>query len=210
MLYHWQACKQWRHGDMRGIVAARKNSDAARMSRQKTGLEALRILVIEDHKGMREIISTILTGLGVGQIDAVADLDTALRLLRNAPPDIILLDWMLDRQDGLRFVRFVRRLPDALNPFVPIIMVTGHADRAHVTEARDAGVTEFVVKPLSTLAVARRLEMVIHNPRPFIRAKDYTGPDRRRQERPIDGPERRGEVPLDPAATTVAEEGDAE
>ena len=210
MLYHWQARKRRQHDDMHGIVAARKKSDAAAMSRQKTGLEALRILVIDDHKGMREIISTILTGLGVGQIDAVADLDTALKLLRSTPPDIILLDWMLDRQDGLRFVRFVRRLPDALNPFVPIIMVTGHADRAHVTEARDAGATEFLVKPLSTLAVARRLETVIHHPRPFIRARDYIGPDRRRQERPIDGPERRGEVPLHPVGAAVAEEGDAE
>ena len=156
-----------------------------------TGLEGLSVLVIDDHKGMRDIISTVLSGLGVGKITAVPGSNAALSEMQHCPPDIILLDRMLDGQDGLRFVRYIRALPDSQNPFVPIILVTGHGEYARVVQARDAGVTEFLVKPLTTLAVAQRLETIIHHPRPFVRCRTYIGPDRRRQERPFDGPDRR-------------------
>jgi two-component system chemotaxis response regulator CheY len=162
------------------------------MSEEQTGLEAVRILVVDDHKGMRDIISTILTGLGVGHVVLTESPDEALKELRRAPPDIIFLDWMLGAQDGLRFVRFIRRLPEPLNPFVPIVMMTGHADLQHVTQARDAGVTEFLVKPVSPIAVAQRLEALIHHPRAFVRRDQFVGPDRRRRTKPIEGEDRRG------------------
>ncbi|MEI9985440.1 MAG: response regulator [Aliidongia sp.] len=174
------------------------------MSNEQTGLEAVRVLVIDDHKGMRDIISAILSGLGVGQIVLVADPDEALKELQRAPPDIIFLDWMLEGQDGLRFVRFIRRLPDKLNPAVPIIMMTGHADRQHVIMARDAGVTEFLVKPVSAAAVAQRLETLIHSPRSFVRTEGFVGPDRRRRAKPVAGDDRRATAEPEDAAPEAA------
>jgi two-component system chemotaxis response regulator CheY len=168
-----------------------KTAMLADMSNQATGLEKLRVLVVDDHEVMHKILLTILNGLGIGRIVSVANPDEALKEMRRAPPDIVFLDWMLGGQDGLRFVRFIRRLPDAMNPYVPIIMMTGHGDIDHVMRARDAGVTEFLVKPISPLAVAQRLETVIHHPRPFIRAQNYVGPDRRRRALSISGPDRR-------------------
>jgi PleD family two-component response regulator len=158
----------------------------------RSGLENLHVLVIDDHKGMREIIWTILAGLGIGNISEAADIAGAEAQMKRFSPDIIFLDWMLQSEDGLGFVRQIRALPDNQNPFVPIILMTGHAEYDRVVEARDAGVTEFLVKPLTTLAVAQRLEMVIRHPRSFVRAGEYLGPDRRRRARSIDGPDRRG------------------
>jgi two-component system, chemotaxis family, chemotaxis protein CheY len=170
------------------------------MTDEQTGLESLRVLVVDDHQGMRDIISTILTGLGVGHVVLTASPDEAIKEMSRKPPDIIFIDWMLGAQDGLRFVRFIRRQPEERNPFVPIVMMTGHADLQHVTQARDAGVTEFLVKPVSPMSVAQRLEALIHHPRAFVRSDRFVGPDRRRRDKPIEGDDRRGpdETPEEP------------
>jgi hypothetical protein len=58
--------------------------------------------------------------------------------------------------------------------------------------ARDAGVTEFLAKPISANALYQRVLNIVANPRPFIKTKTYFGPDRRRNVNPnYNGPERR-------------------
>jgi DNA-binding response OmpR family regulator len=75
---------------------------------------------------------------------------------------------------------------------VPIIMLTGHSEKKRVIAARDAGVTEFLAKPISAKGLYGRILNVVANPRPFIRTKNYFGPDRRRNANPnYSGPERR-------------------
>jgi DNA-binding response OmpR family regulator len=82
-------------------------------------------------------------------------------------------------------------------------MVTGYADRVRVLEARDAGVTELIVKPVTANAVLTRLNQVIYKPRPFARTEDYYGPDRRRRsELSYNGPLRR-HLDLNPKTGTV-------
>ena len=94
--------------------------------------------------------------------------------------------------DGVEFTRLVRNATDSPNPFLPIIMLTGHAERVRVMECRDAGVTEFVVKPVTARAVLDRLNNVIFKPRAFVRTSEYFGPDRRRRQDPaFEGPWRR-------------------
>jgi two-component system, chemotaxis family, chemotaxis protein CheY len=78
------------------------------------------------------------------------------------------------------------------NPYVPIIMLTGHSEKKRVMSARDAGITEFLAKPISAKALYQRILNVVANPRPFIKTKNYFGPDRRRNVNPnYVGPERR-------------------
>jgi two-component system, chemotaxis family, chemotaxis protein CheY len=61
-----------------------------------------------------------------------------------------------------------------------------------VGEARDAGVNEFLAKPLTARGVIERIHQVVENPRPFVRSDDYFGPDRRRRADPAyRGPKRR-------------------
>jgi DNA-binding response OmpR family regulator len=78
------------------------------------------------------------------------------------------------------------------NPYVPIIMLTGHSEKKRVIAARDAGITEFLAKPISAKALYQRILNIVVNPRPFIKTKTYFGPDRRRNVGPnYAGPERR-------------------
>ncbi len=103
-----------------------------------------------------------------------------------------IVDFQMSPIDGVEFTRLVRNAADSPNPFLPIIMLTGHAAKARVEEARDAGVTEFVVKPVTARAVLDRINAVILRPRPFVRTGEYFGPDRRRRQDPeFKGPWRR-------------------
>jgi two-component system, chemotaxis family, chemotaxis protein CheY len=78
------------------------------------------------------------------------------------------------------------------NPYVPIIMLTGHSEKKRVIDARDAGITEFLAKPISAKALYERIFSVVAHPRPFIKTKAYFGPDRRRSVNAnYTGPERR-------------------
>ena len=107
-------------------------------------------------------------------------------------PDIILADWAMPIFDGVELAQMIRQPGANANPYVPIIMLTGHSERTRVTSARDAGVTEFMVKPISAKALYQRILNVVANPRPFIQTKTYFGPDRRRNVNPnYVGPERR-------------------
>ena len=92
---------------------------------------------------------------------------------------------------GLDFVIRVRTAEDSPNPYVPIIMLTGHADKEHVMAARDAGVHEFLAKPVSPRNVYGRLISVLNNSRSFVRVGDYFGPDRRRCEALFEGESKR-------------------
>ncbi len=60
-------------------------------------------------------------------------------------------------------------------------MLTGHPELHRVIESRDAGINEFLAKPLSAKALYQRIVTIIENPRPFIRTENYFGPCRRRK-----------------------------
>jgi DNA-binding response OmpR family regulator len=80
------------------------------------------------------------------------------------------------------------------NPFVPIIMLTGYTSLERVRQARDAGINEFLAKPVSVKAILSRLTSVIEHPRSFVRTKMYFGPCRRRRANAeYQGPERRAD-----------------
>jgi DNA-binding response OmpR family regulator len=86
--------------------------------------------------------------------------------------------------DGVEFTRRVRNGSDPRLVRLPIIMMTGHSELRRIVDARDAGVNEIVVKPLTAKAVLSRIEAVTQRPRPFVRTISYFGPDRRRRDDP--------------------------
>jgi CheY-like chemotaxis protein len=157
-----------------------------------TGLESLRVLLVDDNQHMRAIVLTVLHGVGVTHIKEARDGSEALELMRDWPADIAIVDFQMFPIDGVEFTRLVRNSADSANPYLPIVMMTGHSERSRVMEARDAGVTEFVAKPVTAKAVLDRVQAVIFHPRPFIKSEDYFGPDRRRRQDPAyPGPWRR-------------------
>jgi two-component system, chemotaxis family, chemotaxis protein CheY len=157
-----------------------------------TILSSVRLLVVDDNQHMRAIISTVLKGIGVRQVRECWDGAEALDALRKWPADVVITDYHMAPIDGIEFTRLVRNAADSPNPFIPIIMLTGYAERTLVMEARDAGVTEFIAKPLTAQALVDRLGAVVFRPRSFVRTSRYFGPDRRRRDDPsYDGPLRR-------------------
>lgn len=154
--------------------------------------ELLRILVADDNTYARVLLIEILRALGVQHIVEAADGAEALQAMRDHPIDIVMTDLSMQPLDGIDFVRLLRNSPDSPNRMAPVIMVTGHSTVARIREARDAGVNEFVVKPLVARAVIERLHQAVEHPRPFVRSGDYFGPDRRRRNDPkYEGPLRR-------------------
>ena len=157
-----------------------------------TGLEALSVLLADDNPHMREIVGVLLANFGIKNVRAVHDGRQALDILRHWQPDVAIVDFKMEPMDGVEFTRHVRNAPESRNPYLPIIMMTGHSARARVFEARDAGVTEFVVKPVNARTLLDRVMAVIYRPRPFVRTNTYFGPDRRRRADPaFTGPYRR-------------------
>ena len=161
-----------------------------------TSLSALRVLLVDDNQHIRAIVAAILAGVGVSEIRECWDGAEALQVLREWPADVAFVDFRMSPVDGVEFTRLVRNAADSPNPFLPIIMITGYADRPRVEEARDSGITEFIVKPITARAILDRLNFVINRPRPFVRTADYFGPDRRRRQDPnYRGPWRRSGDP---------------
>jgi CheY-like chemotaxis protein len=156
-------------------------------------LSALRILVLDDNRHAIEIVRSVLGSVGGRQITAAGATADALRCLSTEPYDILILDQHLGRgDDGVQFVRRIRNDPASPNPFLPILMLTGHSEERLVTAARDAGVSEFLAKPFTAAGLLKRVEVLIMQPRPFVRSASYFGPDRRRRADPsYSGPQRR-------------------
>jgi CheY-like chemotaxis protein len=152
----------------------------------------LRFLVVEDNPHMRRILRTLLHGFGARDVYEAEDGAAGLEAFTHHVPDIVITDWVMPIFDGLELTQMIRQ-PDAnANPYVAIIMLTGHSEKRRVMAARDAGVTEFLAKPISSKALYQRILNVVANPRPFIRTQDYFGPDRRRNlNANYVGPERR-------------------
>ena len=170
-----------------------------------SALQSLNILLVDDNQHMRAIASAILQSAGIRNIREVSDGAMALEALRAHAVDLAIVDFNMFPLDGVEFTRLVRNSADSPNPYLPIIMMTGHSEKSRVYEARDAGVTEFVVKPITAKAVFDRIQAVIMRPRSFVKTEDYFGPDRRRIMSPdYTGPMRRS---TDQEDTTIAYSG---
>jgi CheY-like chemotaxis protein len=154
--------------------------------------DKLRFLIVDDSPHMRKILVTVLDAFGCRHIVEASDGHSALQAIRENMPDIVIVDLAMPGMDGLQLTREIRIGQDTPSPYLPIIMLTGHTDIDTVKAARDAGINEFLAKPISPAALLKRIQAVIENPRPFVRTKTYFGPDRRRLRTDLyRGPERR-------------------
>ena len=157
-------------------------------------LSRVRFLIVDDNTHAVNLVKAMLRGFGADQLYDAQTVDAAQRRMKITPCDIVILDYMLGAEEGVTFARWLRNDPDSPAPYTPIILLTGHADRPKIVAARDAGVNEFCVKPVTPADLMKRIAWVIDRPRPFVRSNTYFGPDRRRHDDPnYRGPERRAE-----------------
>lgn len=149
---------------------------------EETGklFQKLSVLVVHADDNMVRLLGSILTGLGVRKVFTAGDGPRALSLLEHHKVDLVMTGYRMRPMDGLQLARKIRD-PEGTHPYVPIIMVTGEARPDVVIQAREAGVHEFLVTPVSVKAVSERIAIAVGRPRPFVKASDYFGPDRRRR-----------------------------
>lgn len=175
--------------------------------------DGLCILVADDNRFVRSILVTIFKALGVGKIlqadngeEATAILEVSAQMAGDSRDvDIVFADHLMQPMDGLDLLRWVRGHEDDRIKFLPYVMMSGEADFKAVMDARDAGVTEYLAKPMSVVNVASRMLAIIDRPRAFIRAPGYFGPDRRRQSLAYEGPDKRI---IQPAEVKLVDEGE--
>lgn len=144
----------------------------------------LNVLVADGNRYMRALLKGVLRTLGLRSIRESIDGPSALKELNLVPIDLLITEFSLDTLDGHDLTRIVRTASDSHNPYVPIIMLTGHTEQHVVSKARDVGINEFLAKPISAEALYSRLLGVVFHPRDFVIHHSYLGPDRRRR-RPI-------------------------
>ena len=110
-------------------------------------LENINVMVIDDNRYTATLITKIFALIGIKNVLGVADEAKALKELKSFPADVIFVDWNMQPLGGLDFVRLVRNAMDTPNPYVPIIMLSGHTEYRRVTGPRDAGVNDILPKP---------------------------------------------------------------
>jgi len=142
----------------------------------------LQVLVIDANNFSRGLIAEILRSLNVTNITSARSEEVAWGFLLERPTDAVLLSWEEgDSIEGLAFVRKLRKHEDDRLRRLPVILITGGLTRQMVIQGRDAGVDEFLAKPIAPNAMRQRLEMVVETPRPFVDCSVYLGPCRRRK-----------------------------
>lgn len=151
-----------------------KNAKAVRMSDQ-------RVMLVDDNVGIRRLVKSLLFALGARDIVECSDGSEAFDNLLTRPADLILTAWDMEPTSGIELTSALRREADSPCPEANIIMVSGRTQKEEVLAARDAGITEFLAKPISVKSLYTRVMSVLQYPRPFIRCSVYIGPCRRRK-----------------------------
>lgn len=156
--------------------------------------EKLSMLVVEDTQPMLKLLVSVLEALGIRNVQTANNGEAAYKAFLQNNHDIVLSDWQMSPVDGIALTRLIRKDIQSPNKMVPVVLITGYSAWSRVEEARDAGVTEFLVKPFTANDLAKRIAHVINKPRDFIETQDFFGPDRRRrspQAAGYNGPMRR-------------------
>ena len=141
------------------------------------------ILIVEDNVPILELIKPVVETFGFGTMHTARNGKEAFELFCEHNYDIIITDWMMKPMNGISLAKMIRQHKDSPNRFVPIILMTGFNHAHRVLEARDSGITEFLVKPFSASTLYQKIQRVIESRHEFVETEDFMGPDRRRRSK---------------------------
>lgn len=157
--------------------------------------DRLRILVVDDSVHMRQLVIRMLQGIGVTAIHEAESGERAWEIVCEVKPDLVVMDCVMNGMSGLDVVRLIRTDSRSPNFFLPVVVLTAYASAERIAQARDAGVNEFLVKPISAKEIMEKILAAVEHPRPFVRTNAYFGPcRRRRRDSNYRGPERRAKA----------------
>ena len=120
--------------------------------------EPPRILIVDDNETNRDILRSRLGPQGYELLEA-ADGEEALAAARQQHPDLILLDVMMPKMDGIEACRQLKA--DASLPFMPVILVTAKSDTKDVVAGLEAGADEYLTKPVDQSALVAAVRSML-------------------------------------------------
>ena len=124
-----------------------------------------KMLRVEDDAALAELVVWHFTKEGF-DVRQTPDGEEALVMARETPPDIVLLDWMLESLSGIEVCRRLRRMPDTAN--VPIIMLTARGEEEDRIRGLETGADDYVTKPFSPRELIARVTAVLRRVRPAL------------------------------------------
>lgn len=138
-----------------------------------------RVLVFDPQPAAAKLMAELLKDMGARQVTCASKTAKGLELIAHVDPQLVCIEFAGAEFDGPELVRRLRRSTLEARK-APVIMVTHEATVDSIKAARDSGVHEFLRKPYTAKDLFRRVENVCLNPRLWIDAQMYVGPDRRR------------------------------
>ena len=124
-----------------------------------------RILLVEDDRALVELLAFHFAR-DEYDVDSTPDGEEALLRARESPPDVIILDWMIEGVSGIEVCRRLRRAPETAQ--VPIIMLTARGEEADRIRGLETGADDYVTKPFSPRELVARVGAVLRRARPSI------------------------------------------
>jgi two-component system, chemotaxis family, chemotaxis protein CheY len=129
-----------------------------------SALTKISVLVVDDQANMVRMIRRVLRELGFADISEAHDGQAALTILEARPHGLIISDLRMEPMDGLALLRAVRGHEQLAS--VPFIMLTGVGDRDRIIAAKEAGVSDYMVKPFTIQTLKRKLEKLLGSHQP--------------------------------------------
>ena len=117
------------------------------------------ILIVDDYKTMLRIIRNLLNQLNFSNVEEAADGKTALVKLRSNSIGLVISDWNMEPMTGLQLLREVRA--DENLKDTPFIMITAESKTENVVAAKEAGVSNYIVKPFNAETLRNKLVSVL-------------------------------------------------
>ncbi|MEE9241068.1 MAG: response regulator [bacterium] len=117
------------------------------------------ILIVDDYKTMLRIIRNLLKQLDFNNVDEASDGAEALKLLREKDFELVISDWNMEPMTGLQLLREVRS--DIKLKELPFIMITAESKTENVVAAKEAGVSNYIVKPFNAETLKQKLASVL-------------------------------------------------
>ena len=127
----------------------------------ETQATSIRVLVIDDHRTMREIVRRLLGQIGIQDIADAEDGEAALEMLHSPQakePDLIICDLHMEKMDGMDFCNRLRHDKNDVLRAIPVIILTGEQDTFVHDVTRQVGATMVLVKPISAGALKAQIE----------------------------------------------------
>mgnify|MGYP002715655073 CR=1 FL=1 len=121
----------------------------------------MKILVVDDYATMRRIVRNLLTQIGFSDVEEAGDGVSALQKMRETRYGLVISDWNMDPMTGLQLLKEVRE-DDKLSQ-TPFIMVTAESKTENVIAAKQAGVSNYIVKPFNAETLKHKIQSVLGN-----------------------------------------------